>query len=126
MRPLVHTSASISATRKGGPALAAHGLDLMLVDSVLEHIALARRWMDHDDSCEKHQLLTAAVQIVGELRSSLDVHAGGPHAANLDDLCDYISRQLVAANLQNRVATLGEVADLLRELRTAWMMVPYV
>jgi flagellin-specific chaperone FliS len=33
-----------------------------------------------------------------------------------------MSRQLVAANLQNRVATLDEVADLLREVRTAWGM----
>jgi flagellar protein FliS len=100
--------------------------DLMLIDDVLEHIALARQWMDHEDSCEKHHLLVAAVRIVGELRSSLDVHGGGPYAVNLDDLCDYISRQLVAANVHNQVATLDEVAHLLREVRTAWMKVPYV
>jgi flagellar protein FliS len=61
---------------------------------------------------------------VGELRSSLDLHQGGPFAANLDDLCEYMSRQLAAANLHNRVATLDEVAHLLREVRTAWVMVP--
>lgn len=97
---------------------------LTLMDSALERIDQARRWMDFEDSVEKHYLLSAAVQIVGELRSSLDVHEGGPFAANLDDLCEYMSRQLVAANLQNRVATLDEVADLLREVRTAWVMVP--
>jgi flagellar protein FliS len=127
MRLFVHTAASISAPRQGArPALLVQSLDLMLIDSVLEHIALARRGMNREGSCEKDHLLSAAVQIVGELRSSLDLYASGPHAANLDDLCDYMSRQLVAANAQNRVATLDEVADLLREARSAWMMVPYV
>jgi flagellar protein FliS len=79
--------------------------------------------MDDEDSLEKHHLLNAAVQIVGELRSTLDMRAGGPYAANLDDLCGYMSRQLVAANLQNRVANLDEVAGLLREVRTAWGMI---
>ena len=95
---------------------------LVLMDNALQRIDQARHWMDDEDCLEKHQLLTAAVQIVGELRSTLDVRAGGPLAVNLDDLCDYMSRQLVAANLQNRVATLDEVADLLREVRTAWGM----
>ena len=126
MRLRVHTAGSISVSCPGEPALLAHGLDLLLIDSVLEHIALARPWMDHEESREKDHLLTAAVQIVGELRSSLDFYASRPHAANLDDLCDYITRQLVAANVQNRASTLDEVADLLREVRTAWMMVPYV
>jgi flagellar protein FliS len=95
---------------------------LVLMDNALRRINQARHWMDDEDSLEKHHLLNAAVQIVGELRSTLDMRAGGPYAANLDDLCDYMSRQLVAANLQNRVANLDEVAGLLREVRTAWGM----
>jgi flagellar protein FliS len=95
---------------------------LVLMDNALRRIDQARHWMDDEDSFEKHHLLNAAVQIVGELRSTLDMRAGGPYAANLDDLCDYMSRQLVAANLQNRVANLDEVAGLLREVRTAWGM----
>ena len=97
-------------------------MNLVLMDNALRRIDQARHWMDDEDSLEKHHLLKAAVQIVGELRSTLNARAGGPYAANLDDLCDYMSRQLVAANLQNRVATLDEVADLLREIRIAWGM----
>jgi flagellar protein FliS len=96
---------------------------LVLMDNALRRIDQARHWMDDEDSLEKHHLLSAAVQIVGELRSTLDVRAGGPYAANLDELCDYMSRQLVAANLQNRVAALDEVAGLMREVRTAWGLV---
>lgn len=95
---------------------------LVLMDNALRRIDQARHWMDDEDSLEKHHLLSSAVRIVGELRSTLDVRAGGPYAANLDDLCDYMSRQLLAASLQNRVATLDEVAGLLREVRSAWGM----
>jgi flagellar secretion chaperone FliS len=105
-------------------AVVAVGLDLLLMDSALQHIEQARKWMSEDGGSEKHHLLTAAVQIVGELRSSLDLHEGGPFAANLDDLCEYMGRQLLAANRHNRVETLDEVSDLLREVRTAWVMMP--
>ncbi len=87
------------------------------MDSALERIDQARFVTDNSD------LLAGAVQIVDELRSTLNVRDGGPFAANLDDLCEYMSRRLVAANLQNQVATLDEVADLLREIRkNAWMV----
>ena len=126
MPPLVQsrTSLPISATpRSALVAVVPYSLDLMLMDSALESIAQARRRMDDEHSRETRQLLSTAVQIVGELRSSLDVHEGGPFAANLDDLCEYMSRQLVAANVDNQVATLDQVADLLREIRkNAWMV----
>ena len=86
-------------------------MHVTLMDSALERIAQARRWMEYEDSREKNELLTSAVQIVG-----------GPFAANLDDLCEYMSRQLAAASLENRVATLDEVSHLLREVRTTWAM----
>ena len=97
-------------------------MSLMLMDSALERIDQAR--MDGRGTAAKSTTCCAgAVQIVGELRSTLNVRDGGPFAANLDDLCEYMSRQLVAANLQNRLATLDEVADLLREIRkNAWMV----
>jgi flagellar biosynthetic protein FliS len=98
-------------------------MSLTLMDSALQHIDQARHWMDEADSFERRHLLAGAVQIVGELRSTLNVRDGGPFAANLDDLCEYMSRRIVAANLQNPIATLDEVADLLREIRkNAWMV----
>ena len=98
-------------------------MSLMLMDSALERIDRARHWMDEEDGFERDHLLAGAVQLVGQLRSTLNVREGGPFAANLDDLCEYMSRRLVAANLQNQVTTLDEVADLLREIRkNAWMV----
>lgn len=85
-------------------------MTVTLMDSALARIDQARFATDNSD------LLAGAVQIVGELRSTLNVRDGGPFAANLDDLCEYMSRQLVAANLD-------EVSDLLREIRkNSWMV----
>jgi flagellar protein FliS len=96
---------------------------LRLVDSALRRIDQARPWMCYEYSPEKQHLLSSAVRLVGQLRSTLHGRQGDPLAANLDDLCEYMSRQLVAANLENRLATLDEVADLLRQVRSAWGMI---
>jgi flagellar secretion chaperone FliS len=99
-------------------------LDLTLMDTALEHIAGASRRMKLGENAAKHRLLHSTLQLIGELRGSLDLGAGGPMAVNLDDLCDYMARQLTCAGRQNRLAPLGEVSDLLREIRSAWVSLP--
>jgi flagellar protein FliS len=96
----------------------------MLMDGALERIALARGHMHHNELAQKNRLLSAATSIIDELRSCLDLKAGGVIAANLDDLYGYMARQLIAANLQNKIENLDEVTHLLREIRTAWFLLP--
>lgn len=98
-------------------------LILKLYDGALERIAAARGCIEHDLIEEKCDLLTRVLAIVGELRGSLDLVRGGAIAAHLDDLYDYVTRQLLLANATNRVELLDEVSALLRELRTAWAAV---
>jgi flagellar secretion chaperone FliS len=102
----------------------AHRLIVMLMDGALGRIAQARGLMEHRELVQKNRLLYAAVAIIEELRRSLDLNAGGAIAANLDDLYDYMCRQLICANLQNRIAILDEVSHLLREIRSAWVVLP--
>ncbi len=119
------SSAYNSVAAHGGVAAAdPHKLILMLMDGALERIALARGRLEHKELGEKNRLLSAAVSIVDELKNSLDLKGGGVIAANLDDLYDYMSRQLISANLQNRIETLDEVTHLLREIRSAWVLLP--
>ncbi len=119
------TSAYNSVAAHGGVAAAdPHRLILMLMDGALERIAQAHGRMQHQELAEKNRLLHAAVSIIDELRSSLDLRMGGVIAANLDDLYDYMARQLIAANLQNKPEILDEVAHLLREIRSAWVLLP--
>jgi flagellar protein FliS len=114
-----------SAQAHGGVAAAdPHRLIVMLMDGALERIARARGCIGNGALAEKNQLLSSAVSIVDELRCSLDLEKGGTLAANLDDLYDYMCRQLVKANLSNRIETLDEVAHLLNEIRSAWIALP--
>jgi flagellar secretion chaperone FliS len=114
--------------RSAAAAVIPYSWELMLLDNAAERISRARDAMgnspNRNGGCDKHRSLSTAVQIIGELRSTLDVRGGDPLAANMSDLCDYICRQLVAAKLRNRVATLDEVSHLLREARIAWVMLP--
>jgi flagellar protein FliS len=114
-----------SASAHGGVAAAdPHKLIVMLMDGALERIATARGCMERKETVEKARLLNRAVSIIGELRNSLDVKAGGQIAANLGELYDYMSRCLLKANADNTVKQLDEVSSLLNEIRGAWSMIP--
>ena len=114
-----------SVAAHGGVAAAdPHRLIVMLMDGALERISRARGCIANGATAEKNELLCSALAIIDELRVSLDLKAGGPIAANLDDLYDYMCRQLVKANLTSRVETLDEVSHLLAEIRSAWIALP--
>jgi len=100
-----------------------HRLVLMMFDGALARVAAARGCMQYGRVAEKGPLISRALAIVDELRSSLDIERGGTIAAGLDDLYDYVSRRLVEANATNRLEILDEVTSLLRELRDAWVAV---
>ena len=112
------------AAHSGVDAADPHRLVTMLMDGALERLASARGTMEHGQTEAKSRLIHRAVAIVEELRASLNLQAGGEVAANLADLYDYCGRQLVRANLENRVELLDEVSNLLREIRGAWVQIP--
>lgn len=112
------------ATHGGVAASDPHGLILMLLDGAMERIATARGFMANHVHAEKGRLLGRAVAIVDELRISLDSAHGGELAQNLEALYDYIGRQLMRANAENRIDLLDETAGLLQEIRTAWIAIP--
>jgi len=114
-----------SAQAHGGVAAAdPHRLIVMLMDGALERIATARGCLTRGETAEKARLINRAVSIIGELRSSLDLKGGGPIAANLGELYDYMCRRLLRATAENRVEMLDEVSKLLQEIRTAWVAIP--
>ena len=57
--------------------------------------------------------------IVSELRASLDL-SRGPLARNLDDLYEFVSRQLLLGQLASEVKPLESSASILHEIRAAW------
>jgi flagellar secretion chaperone FliS len=112
------------ATHGGVAASDPHGLIVMMLDGAMERIAAARGYMANNVFAEKGRLIGRAAGIVDELRISLDLVRGGTLAQNLEALYDYIGRQLLRANAENRLDLLDEVTGLLQEIRTAWIAIP--
>lgn len=96
-----------------------HRLIQMLLEGALDKIASAKGHMLRNELALKAGQMSAAVAIVGGLRMSLDKSAG-EIARNLDDLYDYMERQLLRANYENDARPLDEVAGLLQEIKGAW------
>jgi len=114
-----------NAAAHGGVAASdPHGLVLMLMDGALERIVTARGCMERGATAEKARLLNRAVSIIGELRSSLDLSAGGQIAANLSALYEYMCNRLLKSMSENRVEILDEVSKLLHEIRSGWVAIP--
>ncbi len=96
-------------------------LIVMLYDGAIKAIATARAELLRKDFAAKGRQLSKAIGIIDEgLKLSLDLEAGGEIAANLAALYDYMTRQLMVANLHDDVAKLDEVTKLLRDLKGAW------
>ena len=55
---------------------------------------------------------------------TLDHEQGGELAGNLSGLYDYMTRRLLEANATKDIKMLTEVADLVKEIKSAWSEVP--
>ncbi len=98
-----------------------HRLVLMLFDGALAALGTARAQMQVGDTAAKGTSISKAIAIIDDgLKASLDLSVGGETAANLHALYEYMSKQLLLANLRNNPAILEEVRGLLTELRAAW------
>ena len=97
-----------------------HQLICMLYDGAIHWLDEGRRLMQAQKIGPKCEAITRVIDIVGELRGSLNLEAGGELAKNMDSLYEYMEVRLVEANLKNSPDMLSEVAALIGELRSAW------
>ena len=101
-----------------------HRLVQMLMEGALDKVATAKGCIERGDLEGKSQQITWAMSIINGLRSSLDMETGGEIAVNLEDLYAYMTRRLIDASAQNDADALGEVIDLLLEIKGAWDAMP--
>jgi flagellar protein FliS len=117
-------SAYQSVAAHGGVAAAdPHQLVMMLLEGALARIAQARACVERGEQAERSRHLQRALAIVGELRASLDL-TQGPLARNLDDLYDYVSRQLLLGQVTSEARTVPDATAVLLEIRGAWAALP--
>ncbi|MBC3870269.1 flagellar export chaperone FliS [Undibacterium oligocarboniphilum] len=102
-------------------AASPHKLIVMLFEGAIVAIVNARQQMENGDIPNKGRSISKAISIIENgLRASLNKQVGGEIAINLDNLYEYMSRQLLLANLNNDENTLADVQKLLADLKDAW------
>jgi flagellar protein FliS len=105
----------------GVAAASPHKLIVMLFEAAMVAVSSAIQHMQAGDIEKKGLAISRAISIIDNgLRASLDKKVGGEIALNLDSLYEYMSLQLLNANLKNRPETLEEVHQLLKGLKAAW------
>jgi flagellar protein FliS len=80
----------------------------------------ALRRLSENDIAGRSQRISQAMEIVLELRGSLDFSQGGDLSFRLAALYDYVLDRLLEANLRTAVEPLGEAAHVLETLAEAW------
>lgn len=98
-----------------------HQLIVLLFEGALNAIRLAELFIEKGNIAGKGQAISKAINIIDNgLKSSLDLELGGEIAENLDQLYQYISQQLVLANLHNDKDKLQVCFNLLDNIAQAW------
>ena len=98
-----------------------HQLIVLLFEGALNAIRLAELNIEKGNIAGKGQAISKAINIIDNgLKSSLDLEQGGEIAENLDQLYQYISQQLVLANLHNDKDKLQVCFNLLDNIAQAW------
>ena len=101
-----------------------HTLIQMLIDGAIERLNKAKLHMSQNNIPLKGESISKAISIIDGLRTSLDMEKGGEIAKNLESLYDYMQRQLLAANMDNKVENIEEVLSLMIEIRSGWASIP--
>jgi flagellar protein FliS len=113
-----------SVSVHGGVANAdPHAMVLMLLNAAAERMAIARGCMERNEKARQASLLHSCVNIIAELRGSLNMSDGGTLAKNLSDLYAYMVNRLMLANAKSDVSLVAEVSSLLEEIRSAWIAI---
>ncbi|MBK1647610.1 flagellar export chaperone FliS [Rhabdochromatium marinum] len=101
-----------------------HRIIQLLFEGALERIAVGRGAMLQGNIPKKGEQIGKAINILDGLRGVLDYDKGGELAERLDALYEYMSFQLLQANLHNDPDLLDEVTRLLRQIKSGWDEIP--
>lgn len=93
----------------------------ILFKGALSALKRGEIFMQQGKVAEKGKEISKAIDIIDTgLKQSLNYEAGGELAENLASLYEYMTMQLLRANLENNVAYVQEVYQLLSDIASAW------
>jgi flagellar secretion chaperone FliS len=95
-------------------------LVLLLYDGALQALARADRALSERAQHEAGRALGKALAIVGELRASLDLEAGGEIAGHLFALYGFVNDRIIKANVTRDREPIAEARAILSKLKEGW------
>ncbi|MBM7623038.1 flagellar export chaperone FliS [Sporohalobacter salinus] len=93
---------------------------IMLYQGCIKFLKLAKEGIEEGDIEKKNEYLQRSQSIINELKNTLDFEQGDDIAQDLDQLYDFMNRQLIAANIQNKAELVDEVRELMKDLLVTW------
>jgi flagellar secretion chaperone FliS len=93
---------------------------LMLYEAAIQNTKKAILAIDKKDLSAKGAAIGKAHDIINELLNTLDFEIGGNIALDLERLYNFMTEQLVKANIENSKESLQQVQKLLETLLSAW------
>jgi len=96
---------------------------LMLYDTAIKHLKLAKDKMAQRDYAAKGILITKAIEIVSELHESLNKEKGGEVAKNLSQVYFLCNTRLLQANMEMDQGKIDEVVGIISGLRQAFAQI---
>ena len=93
---------------------------IMFYDGAIRFINLGITAIENKDIEKRNYYLNKACAIVSELNATLDHKIGGDIAADLNQLYDFMIRELYAANSTNNAEKAEVVKTMLTDLRETW------
>ena len=93
---------------------------IMLYEGAIKFSNQAKQAIDDKDIEGTNKKLQRVQAIINELRSTLNMEAGGEIANNLDNLYEYMNRRLIQANIRKDKEIVDEIIELLAGLKDSW------
>lgn len=96
---------------------------ILLFDGALKFLKQAKERMAAKDYAQKGILISKALDVLGELQSSLNAQKGGEIAENLRKLYLLCSTKLLMANMHMNQDLVDEVVNILSGIRDAFAQI---
>lgn len=93
---------------------------IMLYEAAIKHLKKAQACIDAKDIPGKGLAIGKVTDIVNELNATLNFEVGGQVAKDLEALYNFITNELLKANLNNDKEQLGRVIKILENLLEGW------
>jgi flagellar secretion chaperone FliS len=93
---------------------------IMLYEAAIQNVRKASDCIEKKDTAGKAKAILKTHDIINELLNSLDYDAGGQIARDLERLYNFMTEQLLKANIEGSQEALAAVRKNLETLLSAW------